>query len=51
MLADRDEVLLEYQNATRLLDTKKEKLEKERGKSSSKVRGVEKELDEAQKKV
>lgn len=49
MLADRDEVLLEYQNASRSLDTKKEKMEKDKARSSSTK--SQKELDDAQKKV
>ncbi len=48
MLADRDEILLEYQNATRNMDAKREKLDKSKGPSR---KAHEKELDDAQKKV
>ena len=49
MLADRDEILLEYQNATRNFEAKREKIDKSRG--SSKAKGSERELEEAQRKV
>jgi len=51
MLADRDEVLLEYQNATRAFEAKREKLDKDKARGSSKSKGGERELDEAQRKV
>eukprot|EP00026_Physarum_polycephalum_P006569 Phypoly_transcript_06617.p1 GENE.Phypoly_transcript_06617~~Phypoly_transcript_06617.p1 ORF type:complete len:547 (-),score=107.31 Phypoly_transcript_06617:7-1647(-) len=51
MLADRDEILLEYQNATRAYEAKREKIDKDKARGSSKAKGSERELDEAQRKV
>jgi hypothetical protein len=51
MLADRDEILLDYQNATRAFEAKREKIDKDKARGSSKSRSSERELDEAQRKV
>jgi len=51
MLNDRDEVLLDYQNASRLLESKRDKLERTKTATPTKSRAVEKEIEEAIQKV
>jgi len=51
MLNDRDEVLLEYQNSSRALESKKDKLEKIKTITPQKSRSVEKEVEDATQKV
>lgn len=51
MLNDRDEVLLEYQNASRALESKKDKLEKAKASAPNRVKASEKEVEDATLKV